>query len=153
MAEGARWLRAAAESGLAQAQCDLGAMYLLKNAGVKQSYKEALLWLRRGARQGDALALNNLGIVNAKGFRDYSLGFFDRVRFANATTNHVEAYKWFTLAAEKGYAAALNDRALIEARMSSEQLERAKRRLLEFKQAKDPWVDGWGNPIGGRNRA
>jgi hypothetical protein len=39
---------------------------------------------------------------------------------------------------EKGYAAALKDRALIEARMSSEQLARAKRKLLEFKQAKDP---------------
>jgi uncharacterized protein len=54
MAEGARWLERAATNGHPRAQCDLGTMYLKKDAGVKQDYGEALKWLRRAATYGVA---------------------------------------------------------------------------------------------------
>jgi len=146
IAEGARWLEMAATNGYARAQCDFGTMFLKKNSGVKQNYGDALKWFRRAAMKGDALAFHNLGSLCTTGFRDYSIGFFDRVRLANATTNHVEAYKWFTLAAEKGHAASLKDRALLERRLSAIQVDRAKRMVQEFNEATNPWVDGFGKP-------
>lgn len=146
LAEGARWLQMAAANGHVRAQCDLGVMYLKKGSGVEQDYGEALKWLRRAAMKGDALAFHNLGSVYTTGFRDQSVGFFDRVRYASMTSDHVQAYKWFTLAAERGYATSMRDRSLIEKRMSPHQIERAKRMIREFNGATNPWVDGWGKP-------
>jgi TPR repeat protein len=146
IAEGARWLEMAATNGHVRAQCDFGTMFLKKNSGVKQDYGDALKWLRRAAMKGDALAFHNIGSMCATGFRDYSIGFFNRVLFANATTDHVEAYKWFTLAAEKGHAASFKDRARIEKRLSATQIDHANHMIQEFKEAANPWVDGWGKP-------
>jgi hypothetical protein len=42
--------------------------------------------------------------------------------------------------------ASLKDRGLIEKRMSAHQIDRAKRMIQEFKEATNPWVDGWGKP-------
>jgi TPR repeat protein len=97
LAQGERWLLAAAEQGLAHAQCDLGALYA-EGKGVKQSHSEAAKWLRKAAEQGDSLGQAGLGSIYAKGFRDKSVGVFDRVILVNASADRIEAYKWFNLA-------------------------------------------------------
>ncbi len=131
--EGARWLLKAAENGYAPAQCDLGVMYE-KGAGVEQSYKDTLKWYCTAAEQGDALAQHNLGTLYTKGFRDRSVGFFLRVRFASATRDYVEAYKWFSLAATNGYTRSLKDRSFIEKRMTVPQIARAQQLVHEFER-------------------
>ena len=130
--EGAKWLQKAAEQGHIAAQCDLGVMYQ-KGIGVEQSYRDALKWLRKAAEQGDALAQHGLGSIYAKGFRDKSIGFFDRVVFANATRDYIEAYKWFTLAAKNGHERSLKDRAFIAKMwMKDYQIARAEQLVREF---------------------
>jgi TPR repeat protein len=107
-----------------------------KGIGVRQSYRDTLKWFRKAAEQEDAFAQNNLGIIHAKGFRDKSIGFFLRVAFANATTDHIEAYKWFTIAAANGYARALKDRSFIAKRMTPMQITRAQELAREFEPSK-----------------
>jgi TPR repeat protein len=135
-AEGARWLRRAAEQGYAPAQCDLGVMHS-KGAGVEQDYQETVKWFLKAAEQGDALAQHNLGSLYAKGFTWKDLGFFNRTRhaFASATRDYVEAYKWFTLAAKNGHSRSLRDRAVIaKLRMKDYQIERAEQLIREFER-------------------
>jgi TPR repeat protein len=45
-------------------------MYV-RGAGVTQDYAQAVIWFRKAAEQGDAVAQNNLGVMyaNAKGVR------------------------------------------------------------------------------------
>jgi TPR repeat protein len=50
LAEGARWLRKAAEQGFARAQSSLGMLYQ-KGLGVKRDYVEAYVWLDLAAAQ------------------------------------------------------------------------------------------------------
>jgi TPR repeat protein len=95
----------------------LGSRYQ-NGVGVNQSFNDAVKWYWKAAEQGDALACHNLGSLKAKGFRNKSLRFFPRIRFARATTNNVEAYKWFTLAAKLGHAPSLKDKSRLEWFMS-----------------------------------
>jgi len=131
LAQGAQWVLKAAEGGYAPAQCDLGVMYQ-EGVGVDQSFDDAVKWYRKAAEQGDALACHNLGSIRAKGFRDRNLSFFQRMRFARATTNNVEAYKWFTLAAKRGHAPSLKDKSQLERFMSPSQIEVAQRLAEAF---------------------
>jgi TPR repeat protein len=54
-------LRAAAQSGDANAQYWLGIMYDL-GQGVPQDYAQALSWFRKSAEQGDADAQYSMGV-------------------------------------------------------------------------------------------
>ena len=65
-AEAVKWLRRAAERGLAKAQCGLGTMYE-RGYGVPQDYEEAAKWYRRAAKQGDPNAPFALGAMYALG--------------------------------------------------------------------------------------
>ena len=58
--QAALWYRKAAEQGNAEAQYDLGALYV-KGQGVPQDYAQAALWYRKAAEQGDAEAQWRLG--------------------------------------------------------------------------------------------
>ena len=80
-----------AESGLAEAQDNLGWMY--KNGvGVRQDYGEALIWIRKAAEQDDVAAQYNLGTMYEKG-----LGI---------KVDYQEAANWYRKAAEQGQANA-----------------------------------------------
>jgi TPR repeat protein len=131
LAHGERWLLAAAEQGHASAQCDLGALYA-EGKGVKQSYPDALKWLRKAARQGDVLAQANLGSLLAKGFRDKTVGFFQRVARTQESVDRDEAYMWFSSALKGGHASAARDLALMKTLMSADEIKAAESRAQEF---------------------
>ena len=64
--EGAKWLRKAAEHGLATAQNSLGSAYE-QGLGVPQDYHEAVKWYRKAAAQGLSAAGENLKNLRVKG--------------------------------------------------------------------------------------
>src|SRR5947199_2117398 len=57
--EAVRWYRLAAEQGNAEAQNDLGVMYL-DGLGLREDAAEAAKWYRKAAEQGLAIAQFNL---------------------------------------------------------------------------------------------
>ena len=83
--------QAAAESGDAKAQVNLGAMYTL-GRGVPQDDAKAAKWYRRAAERGDADAQHLLGLMYANG--------------QGVPQDDAEAMTWYRRAAEQGHAAA-----------------------------------------------
>jgi uncharacterized protein len=61
-----KWYRKAAEQGCAEAQNNLGLMYLL-GRGVPQDDTTAAKWFRKAAEQGYSSAQNNLGEMRRRG--------------------------------------------------------------------------------------
>ena len=90
-AQAAKWYRAAAEQGLADAQNDLGKMYL-KGKGVVQDHAEAMKWRRLAAERGHVGAQYWLGAKY-----HHSIG---------VPQDDAEAVKWYRLAADQGDAMA-----------------------------------------------
>ena len=86
-AEAVKWLRKAADQGVADAQFNLGLLYL-GGDGVNQNYAEAAKWCRKAAEQGDVDAQFNLGLMYLKG--------------DGVNQNYAEAAKWFRKAADQG---------------------------------------------------
>ena len=83
--------KAAAAKGNADAQFNLGLMYLNGEA-VSQDYKQALKWFEESAKQGNVRAQVNIGRMYAKG--------------KGMLSNHGVAATWFKKAADQGYADA-----------------------------------------------
>jgi len=90
-AEALKWYRLAANQGYADAQKELGHMYVVGH-GMPENDAEAAKWFRKAAEQGNENAQWFLGSMyaNAQG----------------VPQNYAEAIKWLTLAADKGYAPA-----------------------------------------------
>ena len=87
-------LRAMAQSGDANAQFKLGAMYD-QGDGVGENDTEAIKWYRLAAEQGNAKAQSNLGFMYQSG--------------DGVPRNFVYAYKWYSLSAAQGdFTAAYN---------------------------------------------
>ncbi|MCH8347872.1 MAG: sel1 repeat family protein, partial [Proteobacteria bacterium] len=63
-----------------------------RGQGVPQNFKEAVKWYTLAAKQGDAVAQNNLGAV----YRDGE----------GVLQDYKEAVKWFSLSAEQGFSEA-----------------------------------------------
>ena len=61
-----KWYRKAAEQGSAEAQNNLGLMFVL-GRGVPQDDVEAVKWYRKAAKQGYGPAQNNLGEMRRQG--------------------------------------------------------------------------------------
>lgn len=137
--QGAQWLLTAAEGGYGPAQCDLGVMYS-KGVGVDQSLGDAVKWYRKAAEQGDGFACHNLGSLYAKGFRDKRLGWFARMRGAQAMSNYVEAYKWFSLAVKYRHEPSVKDKLLIEKFLTPAQLAQAQAMLPTPEQPRMHWT-------------
>lgn len=83
--------KAAAAKGNAEAQFNLGLMFL-NGEGVPQDYKQALNWFEQSASKGNVKAQVNLGRMYAKG--------------KGMLSNHGIAASWFRKAADQGYADA-----------------------------------------------
>ena len=64
--EAVKWYRKSAEQGFADAQNNLGAMYL-NGSGVLKDDKEAVKWYRKAAEQGLADAQYNLSVSYGRG--------------------------------------------------------------------------------------
>ena len=81
----------AAENGQADAQKELGGLYL-SGEGVQQDFTTSLHWYKQAAKQGHAIALYNVGVLYDKGLglkKDYE-----------------EAGKWYRKSADLGYSTA-----------------------------------------------
>jgi TPR repeat protein len=77
-----------------KAATNIGWLYARGEGGVKQDYKEAMLWWKHAARSGYTPAMNNVGLMYANGHgvdRDYE-----------------EAFKWWMRSAERGNPWAMN---------------------------------------------
>ncbi|MFZ6720722.1 tetratricopeptide repeat protein [Undibacterium sp. Ji49W] len=83
--------RAAANKGNADAQFNLGLMYL-NGEGIEQDYKQAMSWFEQSASKDNVRAQVNLGRMYAKG--------------KGIVSNHGIAASWFRKAADQGYADA-----------------------------------------------
>ena len=94
--------------------------------GVPQDYAEAVRWYRRAAKQGNASAQNNLGLMYEGG--------------NGVAQNFVQAHKWFNLAASR-YPAAERDRRArsvrnrdrMAARLTPAELAKAQRLAREWR--------------------
>ena len=93
--EGAKWMRRAAEQGLAVAQAMHGLTYLENvdafegvDMGVQRDNKEAAKWIRRAAEQEVSFAQAMLGAMYAEGM--------------GVPRDDEEAVKWMRRAAEQG---------------------------------------------------
>src|SRR5271157_3302149 len=80
-------LQERAATGDADAQCGLGKQYEFA-LGVPQDNKQAALWLRKSADQGNIIAQDELGVV------------FDKMQ------DYAQALIWYRKAAEQGHARA-----------------------------------------------
>ena len=94
-----RGFRILAEQGHAEAQADLGLMYV-RGEGVPQDYQAALKWYRKAAEQGHADAQHTLGIMYTYGTVGiHPSGLVFRVKGDNVLRDYQEAMKWFRRAA------------------------------------------------------
>lgn len=146
-AEAVRWITRAAEQGNPHAQSTLGYLYY-RARGVEQDYAAAALWSRRAAEQGIASAQSNLGLLYDKGQgveQDYAeavrwyrraaeQGFPEAQRNLGSVYEHgngvpadpVLAYAWYGVASAGGDEVALKLRARVAARMSEDEIARAR---------------------------
>lgn len=86
-----KYLRMAAENGVARAQNNLGNRYYYGN-GLPQDYEEAVLWYLKAVAQNLPAAQNNLGE-----YYFYGQG---------VPQDYTKAAEWYAKAAEQGYADA-----------------------------------------------
>lgn len=107
----ALWSRRAAEQGVAAAQSNLGLLYD-KGQGVRQDYAQAVHWYRLAAEQGFPQAQRNLGSMYEHGH--------------GVAVDPLQAYAWYGVASAGGDEVALELRARLAARMTDEQLARAR---------------------------
>ncbi len=86
-AEAMRWYRLAAAQGGANAQFNIGGLYV-SGRGVSQDYAEAMRWYRLAAAQGDADAQSSIGVLYENG--------------QGVSQDYAEAMRWYRLAAAQG---------------------------------------------------
>jgi TPR repeat protein len=120
-------IRQKAESGDADAQCDLGNCYFEGN-GITQDYAKAVEWYTKSAQQGNPRGQNNLGNCYEGGngvTKDYAqaLYWFNKAAQQNFSysqcslgicyasgygveKDYTKAFDWFTKAAKQGHAMA-----------------------------------------------
>lgn len=147
-------LRPLADKGNSDAQRFLGDMYSDGN-GVKQSHKEAASWYRKAAMQGNAPAQYALGVMCDRGIgvkqndkeaaswyhkaaelgnteAQYSLGVMYQHGRGAVPKDIVQAHKWFSLAVANGFEIAEESVEETEAKMSPEQIEKARAMVREW---------------------
>jgi uncharacterized protein len=121
----------AAKKGIPVAQFSLGVMnFPLGDSGFDESkgnLREALLWYRRGAEQGDVDSQMSMGMAYAEGL--------------GVPQDYVEAHKWYNLAASHAKygdfrAAFMKRRDELAAKMTPEQIGKAQTLAREWKSSK-----------------
>ena len=112
-----QWYRLAADQGHARAQNNLGAMYR-QGLGIPQDFKKAFRWFLRAAEQGNGGAQNHLGLMYFEG--------------EGVAKDEIEAFKWAYLSAQQGVEPAILAVEFLEQKLSSEQIQEAKRLAKEW---------------------
>lgn len=141
----------AAQSGLLDAQYNLGTFYL-----QREDHANALPWLRAAAERGRTTAQFNLAqlLLKSKTPSDDAEALRWFVRAANsghveaqynschmysagdgAARSEIDAYKWCDIAAAAGHQKARENRDFIAQRMSAEQVGRAKLLSTQWQSA------------------
>jgi TPR repeat protein len=115
-AEEAKELRIKAESGDAEAQCDLGCYYKYSSNATKD-YIEAVKWFRKSAEKGNAYAQYYLGICYAFG--------------EGVMKDQVEAYAYYNIGGITNELARMN-RDDLEKKMTASQIEAGVSRSKEL---------------------
>ncbi len=118
-----RELRPLAEQGNANAQYNLGFMYI-NGLGVPLDYAEAAKWFRKAAEQGYAGAQYNLGLMYGNG--------------EGVPLDYAKAHMWFNLAASRfppgeGRDKAVKNRDIVAKRMTPAQISEAQKLAREWK--------------------
>lgn len=154
--EALKTIRPFAEKGDAQAQVDLGTMYLA-GRGVSKDYAEAAKWFRKAAEQDVIVAeamLGSMYLIGQGVIKDH----VEAVKWSRKAAEHgdawaqnnlgvlytagedirhdyIEAYKWFMLSAAQGNEKAkeaMND-PYLGGKLTQMQLNEAKRRATSFR--------------------
>jgi hypothetical protein len=163
-----REFKAAAERGDAQAQVNLGNLYM-KGLGVEQDYAAAGRWYRQAAEHGDSLGQSKLGILHYYGLgvdknTDEAARWFLKAaeqgepgaasvlgsmyaEGEGVIRDNMKAYYWYTLAADGGQPDALEARATLVDEMTPGEIGEALQRVgdwreAQIKAAKSPAKEG-----------
>jgi TPR repeat protein len=112
-----KWIRLAADQGLAVAQTNLGLMYI-KGQGVPQDHREAFKLFELAAEQGGSSAQYRLGMMYEHG--------------RGVLQDNVSAYMWYSLGASQGHKIAGEHRNIIEKKMSPSHIEIAQQLAREW---------------------
>lgn len=123
MEEALKWYRLAAAQGHADTQNHLGFLYFVGRR-VPHDDQQAEQWLRKAAEQGHPTAQSYLGIM----FTGKS----------SLPADYIQAHMWLQLSEEGGYGLAAMQREDLERRMTSTQIEEAKRRAEEWRAKRKP---------------
>ncbi|MEN8171048.1 MAG: tetratricopeptide repeat protein [Pseudomonadota bacterium] len=107
----------AAEADDSDAQCSLGDLYLEGAAGIEPNPKAMLQWYSSAANHNHPKAQYMLGKLLAEGKR--------------VQQNDEAAFQWLTLAIMNQSEPAQKELALLTARLSSEDLEQYKQRMMD----------------------
>lgn len=147
--------RALANRGNVLASHKLGLMYN-NGEGVRQNFREAIIWFRQAAAYGHAPAQTMLGIKYEKGqgvgrkFDEAAKWYRHGAEQGDATAqyrlgrlyvlgrgvprDYTQAVAWFELAAAQGFADAAAARDSVAAHLSRQQLAEAKLKVLQLTQ-------------------
>ena len=93
-------------------------MFYYGSYDLAQDYKEAMMWYRKAAEQGDTEAQNILGIMYGSGF--------------GVQQDYVQAYMWCSIAGENGYESGSRNRDLAASQMTPVQIADAQRLAREW---------------------
>ncbi len=107
----------AAESGDSDAQCSLGDIYMEGAAGIEPNPRAMLQWYTSAAHQNHPKAQYMLGKLLAEG--------------RLVEQNDEAAFQWLTLAIMNQSEPAQKELAMLTSRLSGEELEQYKQRMLE----------------------
>jgi uncharacterized protein len=119
----AHCFRKAAEKGYALAQTNLAQMYA-QGRGLPKDQREALNWLRRAARQGDAGAQFQLGRALHRQSLDSTV--------AGLSENRIEGFMWLQLASDQGFHNAESACNQLNLHMTKEEIEEGQSRVRHF---------------------
>ncbi|WP_137935780.1 Sel1-like repeat-containing protein kinase family protein [Chitinivorax sp. B] len=121
LGEAVTWYRKAAEQNLAEAQATLGFLYMT-GKGVERNDEQAASWHRKAAELGNAMGQYNLGLMYLHGR-------------GGLAQNNVKSFTWLSIAAQGGNGAARSQLSTLEAQLSKEEQQEA-RRLVNAVKAK-----------------
>ncbi len=107
----------AAEAGDSDAQCSLGDIYLVGAAGIEPNPRAMLQWYNSAAQQHHPKAQYMLGKLLAEG--------------QLIEKNDEAAFQWLTLAIMNQSEPAQKELAMLTSRLSSDELEQYKQRMME----------------------
>lgn len=158
--EAEKWYRKSAEQGNAQAQCQLGAIYL-----DKKDYTESMKWSLKAAEQGSAFAQMCVGAMYSKGLGGVKANWVEAAKWMRRSADqglgeaqgvlgecylngegvpqdYVEAYKWFNLSAAQDDSLStkgisVQERNSITRLMTPEQIAEGQRRAAAFVPQKE----------------